>query len=175
MDKGTIEWQYDLGTPSPAGAAPNPFAKSAAEISTATEAGGDDSGTFRSSASGSSFCRGPQARGARRRQRLDGLVVSALRPARSTRISGSGPRQIVLQVRKPKAILVLETDTGRRPRRVPPAGGGRVARGPRSPSTTSTWLSCSTDVRWRCSTSRRGTNAWVFRESDKLPTHGHPG
>ena len=67
----------------------------------------------------------------------------------------SGPRRIVLQVRKPNAALVLETATGRRRADSPGRGGGMAPRpARRSTTTTSPWW--STGPRWRTSTRPRG-------------------
>jgi hypothetical protein len=84
-----------------------------------------------------------------------------------------GPQQIVLQVLKPNSILVIETEGGRRKTefshasdegwlRVPlPLDDDHVAIVPDRRTVALLDL-------------RKGIEAWVFRESDRLPNNGSP-
>ena len=135
----------------PPGAA-NPFARARA-------AGGRTSGPRgRSTTSGSSAA-GSSASGAtgtdrlRRRHRAGRLVVHAGPAGAINPHLWIGPQRVVLPVRKPNAVLVLETDDRPPPRRVPAGRGGGTGRAPRCRSTTTTSRSWPTAGPSPCSTS----------------------
>ena len=104
-----------------------------------------------------------------------GLVDWSYRPPTGT-INPNlwiGPRQVVFQVRKPNSVQVVDTATGRRFAEWPQT---EEEEWPRPPLPID-------DERVAVVSDRRtvalfdivhGTNSWVFRENDKLPTHGPP-
>lgn len=172
VGKGSVEWQYDLSALVRGRRGANPFAKSVAE-GDANEA---PPGRFRNFqiVGGRVFF----LAGERKLVALDGdsgLVDWSYTPPSGT-INPNlwvGPRQIVFQVRKPESIQVLETDSGRRRAEFSQA---EAEEWPRPPiAIDDEHLAIVLDRRTvALFDTRRGTNAWVFRESDKLPTHGAP-
>ncbi len=172
LDKGAVEWQHDLGAGAAGPAVANPFAREAV-AEAGRDAGPSPLSDFRIVGNRIFCLRGDQALMA-----FDGdsgLVDWSYTPP-AGRINPHllvGPRRIVLQVRKPNAVLVLDTATGRRQ--------GEFARlddeeWPRDP------LPIDDDhvalVADRMTVAlfdvARGVNAWVFRETAELPRYGAP-
>jgi len=173
FDKGSVDWQYDLGVTDPTRRRSNPFAKGGAP----TQEPEGPSGRLHNFriVGGRVFCQ----RGDRELLAIDGdtgLVDWSFSPA-----SGGlnpnlwiGQRRIALQVRKPNAILVLETASGRRLGEYPQA------------EEDDAWVRIPLpidDDRVALVTDRRtvvlfdlsrGAASWVFRESPGLPTFGPP-
>ncbi len=113
LDKGTVEWQYDLGLNAEAKEGVNPFAREAV-LEPRGEANAGLLQDFRIVGNRIFCLRGDQSLMA-----FDGdsgLLDWSYSPP-TGKINPHllvGPRRIVLQVRKPNAVLVLETATGRR-------------------------------------------------------------
>jgi outer membrane protein assembly factor BamB len=173
LEKGSVQWQYDVGAADGARRGANPF--------TRVEPGQRDGATaaparlhaFRI-VGGRVFC----LRGARELIALDGdtgLVDWSFSP-----LSGAinpnlwiGPERIVLQVQKPGTILVLETGNGRRRAEHPQGDDEEWARPPLP--IDDDHVALVTDRRTVALYDlRRGATSWKFRESDELPKHGAP-
>ena len=172
LEKGTLQWQYDLGTPEGARRRTNPFARA----ETSQEASGSGSARLHDFriVGGRVFC----LRGNRELIAFDGdtgLVDWSFSP-----IAGAinpnlwiGPQRIVLQVQKPGAILVLETGNGRRRAEYPQGDDDEWARPPFP--IDDDHVALVTDRRTVALYDiRRGVASWNFRESLELPKHGAP-
>ncbi len=194
LSKGAVEWQYDINVVTPRDG-PNPFTRPAAEA--ARETGIGEFRRFRI-VGGRVFClrcepaSGP-LEGDTGQEELDspksamevkalmafdgdsGQVEWSYAPA-SGRINpriSIGPNRIVFQVRKPNAVLVLDTVTGHR--------RGEFAQSeedewPRDPlAIDDDHVAIVSDRRTVALFDlQRGVNAWVFRESTELPRYGPP-
>ncbi len=172
LDKGVVEWQYDLGIAAAARAAANPFAKepAAEEARDAASASLQD---FRI-VGNRVFC----LRGDRTLMAFDGdsgQLDWSYTPT-AGRINPHlliGPRRIVLQVRKPNAVLVLETATGRRRAEFPQAEQDEWPRDPLAIDDDHVALVVNrTKVALFDTT--KGANAWVFEETKDSPSLGPP-
>ncbi|HEY2155266.1 MAG TPA: PQQ-binding-like beta-propeller repeat protein, partial [Isosphaeraceae bacterium] len=170
--QGAIEWQYDPAAPSLKGAA-GPFAKGEG-AEPAREQGSTQLQDFRVVGGRVVCLRGDQAIVA-----IDGETgqVDWTYAPSVGRINPrllAGPERIVLQVRKPNAVFVLDTATGRRRAEFPqgdddeewardplPIDDDHVALVPDRRTVALLDLN-------------RGKNAWSFRESTELPKHGPP-
>ncbi len=172
LTKGSIEWQYDLASANPKSTA-NPFARPAEN---AAETAAENSATFSDFriVAGRVFC----LKGEQSLMAFDGdsgQVEWSYAPT-SGQINPRlyiGPSRIVFQVRKPNAVVVLDTTTGRRrgefhqgddevwPRDPLPIDDDHVALVPDRKTIALFDLN-------------RGVNAWVFRESKELPKCGPP-
>jgi outer membrane protein assembly factor BamB len=172
LDKGALEWQYDLGNPENGRRGGNPFARALPEPS-ANDAGPPRLHHFRI-VGGRIFCQ----RGGSELLAFDGdtgLVDWSFSP-----LSGTinphlwiGPQRIVLQVCKPGAILVLETANGRRRAEYPQGENEEWARAPLPIDDDHVALVANRRT-VALFDLRRGENAWIFRESLELPKHGAP-
>jgi outer membrane protein assembly factor BamB len=172
VEKGAVEWQYDLGSAPQGRRAVNPFAGAEEGVNRAEQ----PEGNFRDFriVGGHVFC----LRGEQELLAFDGdsgLIDWSYSPT-----SGSinpnywiGPQRIVLQVRKPHAVLVLETATGRRRAEYPLTDEDDWTRPPLP--IDDNHLALVTDRRTVALFDvARGTYAWVFRESRELPRNGPP-
>jgi len=178
LEKGILQWQYDLGPPEGSRRAANPFSKVEPDPVAGAGAGVNDAAPERLHqfriVGGRVYCQ----RGARNLLAFDGdtgLVDWSFSPLAGT-INPNlwiGPQRIVLQVRKPGAILVLETDTGRRRAEYAQGEDEDWARPPLPIDDDHVVL-----VADRRTVSlfdlRRGVSSWNFRESLELPKHGAP-
>jgi cellulose synthase operon protein C len=189
LDKGAVQWQYELGTSDPARRGANPFAKA-------------EPGPANANAQGNAHAEG--ALGCFQGFRIVGNRVFCLRGERGESLkfvgrellafdgdtgladwsyapsSGTinpnlwiGLQRIVLQVRKPTAVLVLETSTGRRRAEYPQQREEDWARPPLSIDDDHVALVADrqTVVLFDL---RHGVESWIFRESRELPKNGPP-
>jgi len=172
LDKGTIDWQYDLGGPRPGRRGENPFARPDPDAAPGDRSGGH----FHhfQIVGDRVFC----LRGDHELLAFDGdtgLVDWSFAPASGT-INPNlwiGPQRIVLQVRKPGMALVLETATGRRCGEFPRSDDEDWARSPLP--IDDDHVALVADRRTVALFDlRRGHNAWVFRESVDFPRNGPP-
>ncbi len=169
--KGAVEWQYDATAPAPKGPA-GPFAPA-----DAAEAQKDQATAqlqdFRL-VGGKVVClRGDQAILC-----VDGDTgqVDWTYAPGAGRINPRllvGPERIVLQVRQPNAVLVLDTATGRRRAEFARGDEEEWARDPLPIDDDHVVL--DPDRRTVALFDlNRGVDAWTFRESTELPRHGPP-
>ena len=180
LDKGTIEWQYDLARPDARGAprrrtrSPGPTAERRPR--------GERTPRLRIVGTGFRIVgdrdllppRRPRAAGLRRRQRPGRLVV---RPAlrddqpeplrRPAADRAPGPRS-------PNALVVLETATGRRRAEFPQSEDEEWPRPPLPIDDDHVALVRRPPDRRAVRPVAAARNAWVFRESDELPTQRPP-
>jgi cellulose synthase operon protein C len=185
LDKGEVEWRYDLCAAPVAGVAANPFAKEPAADGAAEKTG--MLLDFRIVGNRVFCLKGHQPRlpaGGDPDQMIDslmafdgdtGLVDWSYTPAngRINRQLLVGPRRIVLQVRKPNLVLVLDTSTGRRQGEFPQ---GEAEEWPREP------LPLDDDhialVVNRTKVAKfditKGSYAWEFEETKESPRFGPP-
>jgi len=172
LDKGAVEWQYDLGIGTTGRPGVDPFARDPAG-EPGREAASATLGDFRI-VGNRIFC----LRGDRSILALDGdsgLLDWSYTPA-AGRINPRllvGARRVVLQVRKPNAILVLDTDSGRRRAEFAQA---EAEEWPRDPlAIDDDHVALVTDrLTVALFDLARGKNAWVFRETGDLPRYGPP-
>ncbi len=172
LDRGAVEWQYDLGNAAAGKAAANPFAREPA-AEEGREANSATLQDFRI-VGGRIFC----LRGDRALMAFDGdsgqLDWSFTPPA--GRINPRlliGPRRVVLQVRKPNSALVLETASGRRRAEFPQAEEDEWPRDPLPIDDEHVALIVNrTKVALFDTT--KGANAWVFEETKDSPSLGPP-
>ena len=175
LETGAVAWKYDLNAPAAGRAATNPFAR--AEEADEKKAGAPPLLRDFQIVGGRVFCR----RGDRELLAFDGdsgLLDWSFAPA----VGRLGPHlwigvgRIALQVRKPNAILVLETDTGRR--RAEAAQAEEAEEWVRDPMPLDDdHIAIVSDRRTVVSLDlNRAAMAWSrpFRESDALPTNGPP-
>ncbi len=172
ISNGSIQWTFDAGGTQRDSKGDNPFAKEANAPST-NDASGRRLHDFQV-VGDRVFC----LRGTSELLAVDGdtgLVDWAYSPA-----TGSinpfllvGPQQVIVQVRKPNAVLILETSSGRRINEFARAGDEDWARAPLLIDDDHVVL-----VPDRRTVSlfdlRRGVESWVFRESRELPKNGAP-
>jgi len=170
LDKGLVEWQYDLGTnPKPGN---DPFAREPI-LEPGHEVVPLALKDFRI-VGNRVFC----LRGEQTLLAFDGdsgQLDWSYTPA-SGRINANlliGPKRIVLQVLKPSAVQVLDTATGVRRAEFPQVEEEPWPRAPLAIDDEHVAL-----VADRLTVSlfdtTRGVNAWVFRETRELPNHGPP-
>lgn len=170
--RGAVEWQYDPSSPAPKGPA-GPFAARADAVEAPREQATASLQDFRV-VGGKVVClRGDQAI-----LSVDGdtgQVDWAFAPALG-RINPRmlvGPERIVLQVRKPNLVLVLDAATGRRRSEFPQADEEEWARDPLP--IDDDHLALVADRRTVALFDlKRGIEAWSFRESNDLPKYGPP-
>lgn len=173
LEKGGAAWHYDLGAPGEGRAATNPFAK--VEPADERKDGPPPRLHDFRIVGGRVFCR----RGDRELLAFDGdtgLLDWSFAPA-SGRLGPHlwiGPDRIALQVRKPNALLVLETATGRRKAEAAqPSEAEEWAREPLP--LDDDHVAIVADRRTVVSMDlNRAAVAWSFRESSALPTNGPP-
>jgi outer membrane protein assembly factor BamB len=167
--QGAVEWQFDSAAPAPRAA--GPFGKG--DIADpAREQGSAQLQDFRVVGGRIVCLRGDQAIVA-----IDGetgQVDWTYAPAVG-RINPRllvGPDRIVLQVRKPNAVFVLDTSTGRRHAEFPQ--GDDAEEWARDPlPIDDDHVALVPDRRTVALFDlNRGINAWTFRESTELPKHG---
>ena len=172
LDKGAVEWQYDLGVGTTAKGGANPFARDPVAEG-ARDAASTPLQDFRIVGSRIFCLRGDQALMA-----FDGdtgLLDWSYAPT-AGRINPHlliGPRRIVLQVRKPNSVLVLETETGRRKSEFPRTEEEEWPRDPIPIDDDHIALVADRMTVALLDTSR-GVNAWVFQETKDLPKYGPP-
>lgn len=171
LDQGAVDWQYDLARAAADPAAANPFDRPA-------PAEGPDPGSATLSdfriVGNRVFC----LRGRDALLAFDGdsgLLDWSYAPA-----SGSinprlhvGPRRIVLQVRKPNAILVLDTATGRRRAEFPQAEDEDWPRDP-LPIDDDHAAIVVDRLTVALFDLNRGVNTWIFREASDQPKFNAP-
>ena len=171
-ETGRPVWENDLGGSAPERAEANPFARGEPD---------DDrraAGRLRDFrvVGGRVFCR----RGNRELLALDGdtgMLDWSYAPAGEGRLGPHlwvGPRRIALQVRGPNALVVLETDTGRRRAEAPqPDEAEPWAREPLPVDDDHVALVVDRRTVALLDLNKAAT-AWSFRETDALPTNGPP-
>ncbi len=170
LDKGAVEWQYDLGTNLKPGN--DPFAKEPI-IEPGRDASPPSLKDFRIVGNRVFCLRGEQALLA-----FDGDTGQldwSYSPS-SGRINPHllvGQRRIVLQVLKPNAIQVLDTASGGRRAEFPQAEEEEWPRDPLAIDDEHVAL-VSDRLTVSLFDTTRGVNAWVFRETKELPSHGPP-
>jgi outer membrane protein assembly factor BamB len=195
LDKGAVEWQYDLAASEPKGG-PNPFARR----DPAEPVRDGVAGQFRKFRieGGRVFClrcepatstpdgdSGQEDLGspkvpmeAKSLMAFDGdtgQVDWSYGPA-TGRINpriAIGPNRIVFQVRGPNAVIVLDTATGRRRGEF---SQGEAEEWPRAPlRIDDDHVALVIDRRTVAMFDlNRGVNAWIFRESSEMPKYGPP-
>lgn len=171
LDKGAVEWQYDLGTAPPRAPA-DPFAREPL-VEPGREAGPPTLKDFRIVGNRVFCLKGEQALLA-----FDGDTGQldwSYAPA-TGRINPHlliGPRKIVLQVRKPNSVQVLDTLDGSRKAEFPQAEEEAWPRDPLAIDEQHVALVADRMTVALFDTTR-GVNAWVFRETRELPNHGPP-
>ena len=172
LDKGSIDWQYDLGGARQGRHGENPFVRP----DTAVNPGTGPAAHFHhfQIVGDRVFC----LRGDRELLAFDGdtgLVDWSYAPAAGS-INPNlwiGPQRIVLQVRKPGAVLVLETATGRHGGEFPESDDEDWTRPPLP--IDDDHVALVADRRTVALFDlRRGLNSWVFRESLDFPRNGPP-
>jgi outer membrane protein assembly factor BamB/tetratricopeptide (TPR) repeat protein len=172
LDKGSVEWQYDLGVIAEAKPGANPFVREPA-VEPGHDAAPDTLKDFRIVGNRVFCLRGDQALMA-----FDGdsgQVDWSYSPA-SGRINPHllvGPRRIVLQVRKPNAVLVLETATGRRRVEAAQPEDDEWPRDPLPIDDDHVGLVLNQTKVAKFDTTK-GTYAWEFEESRESPRLGPP-
>jgi len=171
-DTGRAVWENDLGGKAPALAEANPFARGEPDEA---RRGAGRLHDFRV-VGNRVFCR----RGDRELLALDGdtgMLEWSFAPAGEGYLGPHlwvGPRRIVLQVRKPNAIVVLETDGGRRRIEAPQAEEAEEwAREPLPLDDDHVALVIDRRTVALLDLNKAAT-AWSFREADSLPTNGPP-
>jgi outer membrane protein assembly factor BamB len=172
VDNGAVEWRYDLETQAAGRAAENPFARDAAG-----DRNGDPPGAFQGFrvVGGRVFA----LAGNRKLLSFDGdtgLADWSFAATGSGTINPHfwiGPHTIVLQLRKPNAIVVLETEKGRKRAEFGPIGDDDWERDPLP--VDDEHVALVVDPRTVAMLDlKRGTAAWIFRESQELPRFGPP-
>ena len=170
LDKGAVEWQYDLGADPKAGN--DPFAREPI-LEPGRDAGPATLKDFRIVAN-RVYC----LRGERALMAFDGdtgQLEWSYTPS-GGRINPHllvGPRRIVLQVLKPNAIQVLDAAGGVRRGEFPQADEEEWPRDPLAIDDEHVGLVADRMTVSLFNTSR-GVNVWVFRETRELPSHGPP-
>lgn len=167
---GAVEWQYDLGAAAERGG-PDPFAREPA--GGARESDAALLGEFRI-VGNRVFC----LRGDNTLLALDGdtgLVDWSYSPpvGRINPRLHVGTDRVVLQVREPNGILVLDTATGRQRASFARVGDEEWPRDP-LPVDDDHVAIVADRLTVALLSLRRGVPAWVFRESDELPRYGPP-
>jgi outer membrane protein assembly factor BamB len=185
LDKGQEEWRYDLGPVPAAGAAANPFAREPA-----VEGGAENPSMlldFRIVGNRIFCLKGHQVKSPlsgepeiaiQSLMALDGdtgMVDWSYTPS-SGRINRHlivGARRIVLQVRKPNLVLVLDTTTGRRQGEFAQGETEEWLRDPLPLDDDHIALVVSRTKVAKFDTTR-GANAWEFEETKDSPRLGPP-
>jgi cellulose synthase operon protein C len=173
LDKGTIEWQYDLGANADPKAAVNPFVREVALEPRADPNGGGPLHDFRI-VGNRIFC----LRGEESLIAFDGdfgLIDWSYTPP-TGKINPHllvGPKRIVLQVRKPNLVLVLETSTGRRRVEFAQPEEEEWPRDPLPIDDDSVALVVNRTKVAKFDTSK-GAYAWEFEETKDSPRLGAP-
>ena len=171
LDKGQVEWQYDLVANPKAGV--DPFAREPL-VEPGREVGPATLKDFRIVGNRVFCLKGKQALMA-----FDGDTGQldwSYAPAGGGEINPHlliGPKRVVLQVRKPNAVLVLDTADGGRRAEFPQAEQEEWPREPLAIDDDHVGLVLDRTTVALFDTTR-GVNAWVFRESRELPNHGPP-
>ena len=172
LDLGNVDWQYDLGAAAPGPAGANPFDRPG-PADDSRDSGAATLSDFRI-VGNRVFC----LRGDRALLAFDGdsgLLDWSYTPT-SGRINPRlhvGPRRIVLQVRKPNAVLVLDTATGRRRAEFPRAEEEGWPRDP-LPIDDDHVALVADRMTVALLDLNRGVNTWIFREASDQPRHGPP-
>ncbi|MGE5754275.1 MAG: PQQ-binding-like beta-propeller repeat protein [Planctomycetaceae bacterium] len=189
LDQGSIQWQHELGPSDPARRGADPFAKAEPGPSNANARGGARAegapGGFQGFriVGNRVFCLRGERDAARKfvgRELLaldgdTGLADWSYAPA-SGAINPNlriGPQRIVLQVRKPTAVLVLETSTGRRRAEYPQQREEDWARPPLPIDDDHVALVADRQT-VALFDLRLGVESWIFRASRELPKNGPP-
>ncbi len=173
LDKGAIEWQYDLGANAIGKAVAGPFARDKAVDPGGVDAASAPLQDFRI-VGNRVYC----LRGDRALMAFDGdsgLLDWSFSPA-AGRINPRllvGPRRIVLQARKPNAVLVLDSATGRRQAEFPQGEEEEWARDP-LPIDDDHVALVADRMTIALFDTARGVNAWVFQETKDFPKYGAP-
>jgi outer membrane protein assembly factor BamB/tetratricopeptide (TPR) repeat protein len=185
LDKGQVEWRYDLVSAPLAGAVANPFAKEQA-----VDGPGENPGSlfdFRIVGNRILCLRGHMAKavfGADPEFMVQSVMAfdgdTGLVDWSYTPTSGKinrhlliGPRRIVLQVLKPNLVLVLDTATGRRLGEFPQ---GEAEEWPRDPLPLDEEHVALVVNRTKVAKfdTTKGSYAWEFEESKESPRLGAP-
>ena len=187
LDKGLVEWQYDLGTAIGPGGAGDPFAREPAAAA-GVDAGPDLLEDFRIVGNRVFCLKGRPVRNPPMGEpdKVIGALMAfdgdtgqldwSYNPP-SGRINPHllvGPRRVVLQVRRPNAVLVLDTADGNRRAEFPQGEEKEWPRPPLAIDDDHVALVADLMTVSLLDTSR-GVNAWLFREArDILPRYGPP-
>ncbi len=171
LTEGAVEWQYDLGVGTAGRGGVDPFAKEpgpeALDLASATLGG------FRIVGNRIFCLRGDQTLLA-----FDGdsgLLDWSYTPP-SGRINPKlhvGAGRIILQVRKPNSVLVLDTATGRRRGEFPRVDDEEWVRDP-TPIDDDHVAIVADRLTVALFSLDRGVPSWVFRETGELPKYGPP-
>jgi len=172
LDKGQPLWSFDSATPGSVRRGVNPYARA---DQAAKPAGGPTGKLHGFRVVGSRvFC----LRGDRELIALDGdtgLIDWSFSPAGGS-ISTQllvGPQRVVLQTRKPNAILCLDTATGRRRAEYAQTEDEEWARPPLPMDDDHVVIAVDRRTVARFDLAR-GVASWVFRESREMPKNGPP-
>ncbi len=171
LEKGQPLWQFDTAVPGAGRAGPNPFARPEPLKATAEPAGKLNG--FRIVGS-RLFC----LRGDRQLIAFDGesgqIDWSFAAPGGSINPQLLiGPQRVVLQTRKPNAVLVLDTATGLRRAEYPQPDDEEWPRPPLPLDEDHVVLVVDRRTVARFDLNR-GETSWVFRESREMPKNGPP-
>ncbi|WP_435005252.1 PQQ-binding-like beta-propeller repeat protein [Tundrisphaera lichenicola] len=172
LETGAVEWRYDLGVGTTNKGAGNPFARDPA--AEGIRAGAQDSLRDFRIVGNRVFC----LQGDKTLKAFDGdsgLLDWSYEP-KAERINPHlivGPRRIVLQVRKPNAVLVLDTESGRRRSEFPQAEQGEWPRDPLPIDEDHIAVVANTTTVALFDITR-GVNAWIFQETPDFPKYGPP-
>jgi cellulose synthase operon protein C len=172
LEKGNSLWQFDATAPGSGRRGANPFARPESPARSAAELAGKLQG-FRV-VGNRVFC----LRGDRELIAFDGdtgMIDWSFSPAGGA-INPNlliGPHRVVAQVRKPNAILVLDTATGRRRAEYAQTEDEEWTRPPLALDDDHVVLVADRRTVARFDLTR-GVNSWVFRESREMPKNGPP-
>jgi outer membrane protein assembly factor BamB/tetratricopeptide (TPR) repeat protein len=172
LDTGQPLWQFDASTPGSGRRGADPFARRDPASKTVPEPAGKLHG-FRVVGS-RVFC----LRGDRELIAFDGdtgLIDWSFNPPAAV-INPEllvGPERVVLQVRKPNSVLVLDTATGRRRGEYPQTEDEEWARPPLPLDDDHVVVVADRRTVTRFDLTR-GVTSWVFRESREMPKNGPP-
>ncbi len=171
LTDGAVEWQYDLGVGTAGRGGVDPFAKDPGPE--ARDPASATLGDFRIVGNRIFCLRGDQTLLA-----FDGdsgLLDWSYAPP-SGRINPKlhvGAARIVLQVRKPNSVLVLDTATGRRRGEFPRVDDEEWVRDP-TPIDDDHVAIVTDRLTVALFSLDRGAPSWVFRETSELPRYGPP-
>lgn len=172
LEKGNVLWQFDASTPGTGKRGVNPFARPESAAKPTSEPSGKLQG-FRVVGS-RLFC----MRGEHELIAFDGdsgLIDWSFNPSGGVinpRLLVS-PHRVVLQVRGPNSILVLDTATGFRRAEFGQSDEEEWSRPPLDLDDDHVVLVTDRRTVTRFDLSR-GANSWVFRESREMPKNGPP-
>ncbi|SIO67289.1 Outer membrane protein assembly factor BamB, contains PQQ-like beta-propeller repeat [Singulisphaera sp. GP187] len=181
LEKGTTEWTHELSGVPQGRIGANPFAKAEADANPEDNATallhgfqivGDRLFCFRGT---HKLLKEGETLELRALDGDTGLIDWSYAPGtgRINPLALIGPQQIVLQILKPNAILVLETEGGQRKAEFPHAGREGWLRTPLP--VDDDHIAVVSDRRTIALFDlRKGRDSWVFRESDTLPKNGSP-